>query len=228
MATQTKDSAATRTRRRTPTDLQAAREQRRIEKKNAGRLALIRAAVDVVGKVGYEKASIALITARAKVGIGSFYLYFESRQDLFDQLLPQLGLEMQRHVAERVKGAKDFYEVDKRGLKAFFEFARLNRGFYRVLNEAEAAAPRGFERYNAIMLQRFVVSLERGRAAGNVLHFSGRELVLIAYILMGARLYIHRGFESSFLAEGVPDWIIDTYARFARYGLAGGKGPKTA
>ena len=40
----------------------------------------------IVGELGYAGASVALITARADVAQGTFYNYFESRQDLLDQL----------------------------------------------------------------------------------------------------------------------------------------------
>ena len=48
----------------------------------------------VVGEQGYAGASIALITQRAGLAQGTFYLYFDSREDLFDQLLPEVGQEL--------------------------------------------------------------------------------------------------------------------------------------
>ena len=60
----------------------------RVEKSEETRKALFDAAAKIVGKHGYEGASIARITSRAKVAQGTFYNYFTTRQDLLDQLLP--------------------------------------------------------------------------------------------------------------------------------------------
>ncbi|MGE3594128.1 MAG: TetR/AcrR family transcriptional regulator [Dehalococcoidia bacterium] len=51
----------------------------------------MQAAADVVGEEGYTAASIAKITARAGVAHGTFYSYFDDRQQLFDVLLPFVG-----------------------------------------------------------------------------------------------------------------------------------------
>ena len=49
------------------------------------RQALFAAAALVVGEYGYEETSITRITEKAGVAIGTFYNYFETRQELFDQ-----------------------------------------------------------------------------------------------------------------------------------------------
>jgi len=46
--------------------------------------ALLDAAGEVVGELGYQDASVARITSQAGVAQGTFYNYFNSRQDLFD------------------------------------------------------------------------------------------------------------------------------------------------
>ena len=69
------------------------RKLRRPEKADANRKGLFQAAAYVVGKHGYANASIGRITERCGLAQGTFYLYFDSRQDLFDQLLPAVGEE---------------------------------------------------------------------------------------------------------------------------------------
>lgn len=82
----------------------------RAEKSAENRQSLLRAAAEVVGEVGYREASIARITQRAGLAQGTFYLYFESQQDLFDQLLPTIGSELLEDLAERVHGARDILD----------------------------------------------------------------------------------------------------------------------
>jgi AcrR family transcriptional regulator len=64
------------------------------------RRALLQAAAEVVGEVGYADASISSITQRCGIAQGTFYNYFKSRQDLFDQLLPDVGSGMREPVRE--------------------------------------------------------------------------------------------------------------------------------
>jgi AcrR family transcriptional regulator len=79
----------------------------RAEKAEATRTRLFEAAIGIVGEMGYAAASVALITARANVAQGTFYNYFESRQDLLDQLLPSLSLRLHALIRQRVMEAPD-------------------------------------------------------------------------------------------------------------------------
>src|SRR5262245_18016791 len=80
---------------------------RRAEKLQETRRRLIDAAAKVVGAEGYANASVAKITALAEVAQGTFYNYFASQQDLFDQLLPELGGQLLDVIRERVTGIGD-------------------------------------------------------------------------------------------------------------------------
>src|SRR5690606_32698911 len=86
---------------------------KRVEKSEAIRESLLKAAVEVVGEVGYANASIALITQKAGVGQGTFYNYFESRQEILDALLPSLGKDMLAHVKKCALGGHSFAELEE-------------------------------------------------------------------------------------------------------------------
>ena len=49
------------------------------------RAKLLQAAETVFASVGYHEASIVKITEEAGVGLGTFYLYFEGKQAIFDE-----------------------------------------------------------------------------------------------------------------------------------------------
>ena len=65
--------------------------RRRAANAESVRRDLLTAAAAIVGKHGYADASIARITKQAGIASGTFYIYFSSRQALFDQLLPDIG-----------------------------------------------------------------------------------------------------------------------------------------
>lgn len=197
----------------------------RAERVKENRRALERAAAEIVGERGYEATSIARITERAGLAHGTFYRYFESRQDLFDQLLPDIGNELIDFLKSRTSGANNVMDVEERGLRGFFDFLQANPGFYRLLNEAEVAAPSAFEHHIKNLAAHYVASLERSRARGELSGFEARELEVLAFVLMAARFYIYLRFSKT--ADGpqpIPDWVVDTYMKFITHGL---KGPKS-
>lgn len=194
---------------------------RRAEKSEANLRALIKAAAHVIGKYGYSGATIARIAEKANLAQGTFYLYFDSRQDLFDKLLLHLGEDMQKYLAEQVMGAKDYFEVEERGLRAFFAYIKKNPAFFRVLKEAEVHAPQAFHAHEAAAHKRYYQSLSRAQRVGQISELQPRELDLITHILMGMRYSIQYGFANShFDKNGIPDWIVESYMRFIRGALS--------
>ena len=191
----------------------------RAEKAQATRRALIEAAAHVVGEHGYAEASIARITQRANVALGTFYNYFETRQALFDILLPELGQDLIEFVGTRVAGSGTTLEMEERGFRAFFEYLAENPGFYRILNEAETMAPAAHRQHFEELTRRYVAALRRGLARGELGPFEESELETVVYLLMAARSYLTLRFG---LDRGkLPDRVVGTYMKFVRGAFAG-------
>lgn len=194
----------------------------RTERVKENRLALVRAAAEIVGERGYEEASIARITERAGLAHGTFYRYFETRQDLFDQLLPDVGNELIDFLKGRASGARTLMDIEERGLRGFFDFLLENPGFYRLLNEAEVAAPSAFEHHISKLAAHYVASLERSRVRGELSGFEAHELEVLAFVLMAARFYIYLRFAKTPTGpRPIPDWVVGTYMKFITHGLRG-------
>jgi AcrR family transcriptional regulator len=196
---------------------------RRAEKVEENLRALFRAAATVVGEVGYTAASVASITQAAGLAQGTFYRYFDSRQDLFDQLLPHVGQDLVEFLGKRVTGAEDIYEVESRALRASFDYLLDNPGFYRILNEAEFAAPKAYELHFQNLVKRFQASLERSRRNGQLRGYKPEELETLAYMLMAIRGYIHYRYGKAPTGENapIPEAVIKTFLKFLQGGLNG-------
>jgi len=192
----------------------------RAERGQRIREALFNAAAQVVGEMGYQGASIALITQRAGVAQGTFYNHFESRQDILDQLLPTLGLEMLKHVHDRARHGKTLLEQEELGFRAFFSFLREREFFFRILNEAESFAPKGHRAHLEQVAHGYVRFLARARERGQLPAFEERELEAIAFVLMAARSYLAwRYFYGQERQDEVPDWVVSTYMKMVSNGL---------
>lgn len=195
------------------------RRQTRAERSEQTQLALFRAAAEVVGDVGYADASVAKITARAQVAQGTFYNYFESRQDLFDQLLPRLGNSMLSFIRDRVDPAATGAERESQRIRAYFEFLQENPAFYRILYEAETLAPVAHRKHIDVVAAGFVRSLTRSWERGEMPGFEQRELEPVVYMLLAIRGYLSMRYGVGGEGGPVPDWVVNAYSKLIRNGL---------
>jgi AcrR family transcriptional regulator len=197
------------------------RKLKRAEKMEVNRRAILRAAAEVIGKHGYDGASIGRIAESAGLAQGTFYLYFESRQALFDVLLPELGLDGTQWVTERVHGARSFFELEEKGFVAFWEWMVANPNLFRVMNEAEIAAPVAFRKHFEQLVERYSAALTRGVKLGELRPLSTQQITAIAYMLIGARnnLFMHYLYSGK-LRKKPPKSIIEMYISFVRGALS--------
>lgn len=214
-ATPATDRAARPARKLSPRSLQA-REARAARTREQ----LMMSAALVVGEFGYRDASVQRITAAAGVAQGTFYLYFASRQALFDELLPHFGLQMLDHVRARAAGAQGFFEIEEIGVRAVFEYLTEHTWFWRVLNEAEVEAPQAWDRHHEEVTRRYMKFLKRARADGELAAYAESQLDTLAQLLVAARDYIYR---SRLIrhrpGEKIPDSVVRTYRQFIEHGL---------
>ena len=80
---------------------------------------------------------VSTITRRAGVAQGTFYNYFNSRQDLFDQLLPSMSDEMLAFIKGRSSHATNDVAREKLRFEAYFAYLLKRPEFYRILYESE-------------------------------------------------------------------------------------------
>ncbi len=194
----------------------------RLEKSELLRDALLQAAVAVVGEVGYANASIALITAKAGVAQGTFYNYFDSRQDILDALLPTVGEQMLAHIKECARSGADFADIEERGFQGFFSFLKETPHFFRILNEAESFAPSGHKQHFDNVARKYLHLFQRLKRDGAFPAYSEEELEVIVFVLMAARSYLAlRYIYGNEQNDDLPDWVANTYMKFVRYGLEG-------
>ena len=205
------------------TNLTPVRRRKRLsreERADDARAEIFDAAAKVIDEHGYAGASISRITEMAGIAQGTFYLYFQSRQDLFDELLPYAGTKMLDFIREHVRGSKDLYEMEERGFRAFFEYMNANKGFIRILNEAETNAPKAHRTHFKILTDRYVRALDRWRRQGMIQNFDREELVTICYIMMSARSYLYmRYVKMDGKRKRVPEKVVQTYMKLVRSGL---------
>lgn len=112
---------------------------------------LLQAAEIEFGEQGFHDASISGITQQAGVALGTFYTYFESKQEIYKALVGYMSHRVRSWIAERIVDAPDRLTAERKGLQAYLEFVREHPGLYRIISEAEFVANDAFmEHYRGI------------------------------------------------------------------------------
>lgn len=102
------------------------------------RQALLDAARAVFERDGFLHARITDITAEADVASGSFYTYFESKEDIFACLASQVEVTMLpagTGASRRPRNAKDAVEAIESANRRYLQAYQANAGFMRLLDE---------------------------------------------------------------------------------------------
>lgn len=187
----------------------------RAAKQSYIRAALLESAAKVVGEIGYSAAMVSAITRRAGVAQGTFYNYFDSRQDLFDQLLPSLSDQMLAFINERSSSATHDTEREKLRFEAYFSYLVERPEFYRILYESEQFAPKAYQQHIDVVGKGYQRVLKRAADAGDAKAVDPREHEVIAFMLMGARKYLSFRFaRSDGTMRKMPDFVTRAYMRF--------------
>ncbi|MGF7159171.1 AcrR family transcriptional regulator [Rhodoligotrophos appendicifer] len=176
------------------------REQRARENRNA----LIKAAAEIVGESGFEGATITEITRRAGISLGAFYQHFDSREHLFDQLLPDVGALLISALSQETHEAKDAIEGEERAIKAYFRYLNSGSPIMRLFKESEVYAAKTYDAYMNDVLRRYTRTLRRRKAEGAFTSFDDRELEAVALMLTVARVeffqrYASRGQDTAWI-----------------------------
>jgi len=177
---------------------------------------LLQAAETVFGEKGYEHASIADITREGGVALGTFYVYFPDKQSIFVEVVDELGARLRRLIAESVVGLEDRLEVEREGLRVFFQFASGHRNLYRIVRQAEFVDEACYRRYYDRFAEGYVEGLRRAMKSGQVRKLAPETL---AYCLMGIGDFLGMRWV---LWEGKAEQerVLDTAMDFIAHGLS--------
>ncbi len=129
---------------------------------------LLDAAESVFADLGYHDASIVRITETAGVAQGTFYIYFSSKQQIFDEVVLDLNHRVRQAMAEASAGAPSRLEAERRGFAAFFAFTAEHPSLYRLIRQAEFVSPEILHHHYERIIAGYIPHLEAAMASGEV------------------------------------------------------------
>jgi AcrR family transcriptional regulator len=132
------------------------------------RLRLLEAAEEVFGALGYHEASIVKITEAAGVGQGTFYLYFASKKDVFDELVRDLNRRVRHAMKEASSRGETRLDAELLGFGAYFRFTAEHPALYRIVRQAEFVSPEMLRYHYDKLAEGYVEGLRESMARGEV------------------------------------------------------------
>ena len=134
----------------------------------ATRRRLLEAAEVVFAEQGYHEASIVKITERAGIGLGTFYLYFDSKQAIFEALVIDLNRRVRHSMSEAMEGASSRLDAERAGFAGFFRFTAEHPALYRVVREAEFVSPEMLRLHYTRIVEGYEAGLRAAQEVGDV------------------------------------------------------------
>lgn len=130
--------------------------------------AILDAAAAEFGEKGFYESSIVGITSRAGVALGSFYTYFQSKDEIFQALVRYMSGQLRDFVTPRVQQAENGIDAERIGLESFLMFVREHKEIYRIIDEAEFVDYSSYRQHYETTVDRMRQRLEASAARGEI------------------------------------------------------------
>jgi AcrR family transcriptional regulator len=152
---------------------------------------ILDAAREEFGQRGYSDTSIVGITQSAGVALGTFYTYFDSKEELFQALVRDMSAQVRDNVGPALGEATDRLDGERRALESFLKFAHDHRDIYRIIDEAEFVEPKVYREHYETTATRIAARFKAGRDNGELAaDLSDDDLEILAWASMGANVFL--------------------------------------
>ena len=175
---------------------------------------LLQAAEIEFGEKGFHDAAISGITHRAGVALGTFYSYFEGKEEIFQALVSYMNRRIRSWIAERIADAPDRITAERLGLEAYIEFVREHRGIYRIVQEAEFIANDEFREHYESLSLAYAANLNKAGASGELRH---GDYEIWSWALLGMALFLGMRY-AEWEEEESPDRVAAVVADMIAHG----------
>ncbi len=128
---------------------------RRERERLARRQEILKAARKVFGARGYERATLDEVAREAEFAKGTLYSYFDSKADLFAELVEREFDEVLARAKEALGREEDAAAAARALIRVFLEFFESRADFYRAaMAFRETGKPKEVERIHGVVMKR--------------------------------------------------------------------------
>jgi AcrR family transcriptional regulator len=151
---------------------------------------ILDAALAEFGQRGFSDSSIVGITARAKVALGTFYTYFDSKEAVFAALVRDMSGQVRDYVSPVFAQSSDALDGERRALAAYLRFVVDHKEVYRIIDEAEFVDPEGFRTHYETAAARIAARLREGAEDGQIRDDGELANEVRAWAMMGINVFL--------------------------------------
>ena len=161
---------------------------------------LLDVAEELFNSKGFHATSISDICRAAGTAVGTFYIYFETKTDVYRYLMWKYQIKIKSLLAESIKGCKTRFEMERKGIKCFIKFAMQTPNVYNIIWGSLSIDQKLFNDYYISFAESYANALSKFPD-----EISTNDHSTVAYILMGISNFV--GLKAMF--EGLSDEDID-------------------
>ena len=151
---------------------------------------ILDAALGEFGEKGFGDSSIVGITTRAKVALGTFYTYFDSKEAVFAALVGDMSSRVRDHVAPAIVDATDALDAERLALISYLGFVTEHKEVYRIIDEAEFVDPAGFRAHYETTAVRIAGRLKAAAWRGELRPQDDFSAEVRAWAMMGMNVFL--------------------------------------
>jgi len=154
---------------------------------------LAEAAEQLFASNGFNDVSVSDICKKAHTAVGTFYIYFDSKADVYRYLIEGYKLEIREMLAKSISGCTNRRDAEREGIKCFVRYGVSNPTVYNIVWGSLAVDKQMFQEYYVSFAKSYARALEK--ASDEVL---SEDTTTLAYMLMGITNFVglHAIFEN--------------------------------
>ncbi len=164
------------------------------------------------------------------MGLGTFYLYFGGKKEIFDEVVEDLNHRVRQAMTRAANAEANRMDAERAGFRAFFEFTAEHPALYRIIRQAEFVSPGALKLHYSRIVEGYIQGLKKAQASGDVRKLDAE---VVAWALMGVGEIIGMRWvlwgpldseaalsPSSNTTNTVPEDVFNTMMEFIERGLA--------
>lgn len=148
---------------------------------------IVKSAEELFYEKGYHRTSISDITNKSDIALGTFYIYFKDKYNLYKFLLLRYSHEIRKAIAKDIKKDDSRLEKEKIGLRAFLIYIKENKHVYNIIWESLYIDKQLFVEYYENFAQRYAKGIIEAQEEGEMLELDPE---VMSFYLMGISNFI--------------------------------------
>ena len=146
---------------------------------------LLDAAEELFTSNGFNDTSISDICKKAGTAVGTFYIYFQTKTDVYRYLMWKYKKEIKNLLAESIKSCSTRYEMEREGIKCFIKFAVKTPNVYNIIWGSLSIDQSLFVDYYLSFAESYSKALRRSSDELEI-----ADPTTISYMLMGISNFV--------------------------------------